>query len=63
MNSRKLFVFKHENKMCTAAPAHKLFDLVNIERADGSNGPALSFKDYFVNVGQVPKGVIWEEKL
>lgn len=62
MSSRKLFVFKHENKMGNA-PAHKLFDLINIKRAEGSNGPARSFKDYSVNVGQVPKGVILEEKL
>ena len=62
MSSRKLFVFKHENKMGNA-PAHKLFDLISIERAEGSNGAARSFKDYSVSVGQVPKGVILEEKL
>lgn len=62
MSSRKLFVFKHENKMGNA-PAHKLFDLIDISRAEGSNGPARSFRDYSVSVGQVPKGVTLEEKL
>jgi CRISPR-associated protein Csd2 len=62
MSSRKLFVFKHDNKMGNA-PAHKLFDLIKIERAEGSNGPARSFKDYSVSVGTVPKGVTLEEKL
>jgi CRISPR-associated protein Csd2 len=55
MSSRKLFVFKHENKMGNA-PAHKLFDLIDIQRAEGSTGPARSFKDYTVTVGDVPKG-------
>jgi CRISPR-associated protein Csd2 len=62
MSSRKLFVFKHENKMGNA-PAHKLFDLINITRVEGSNGPARSFKDYAVSVGKAPNGVILEEKL
>lgn len=62
MSSRKLFVFRHENKMGNA-PAHKLFDLIDIKRAEGSNGPARSFRDYSVSVGEVPKGVTMEEKL
>lgn len=62
MSSRKLFVFKHDNKMGNA-PAHKLFDLVNIERSAGSNGPARSYKDYTVSVGAVPTGVTLEERL
>jgi CRISPR-associated protein Csd2 len=62
MSSRKLFVFKHDNKMGNA-PAHQLFDLINIERSAGSNGPARSFKDYTVSVGAVPTGVTLEEKL
>ena len=62
MSSRKLFVFKHDNKMGNA-PAHKLFDLISIERAEGSNGPARSFKDYSVSIGQAPKGVTVDEKL
>ena len=62
MSSRKLFVFKHDKKMGNA-PAHKLFDLIKIERTEGAKGPARSFKDYAVSVGQVPDGVILEEKL
>ncbi|EKD37966.1 MAG: CRISPR-associated Csd2 family protein [uncultured bacterium] len=62
MSSRKLFVFKHDNKMGNA-PAHQLFDLIKIERSAGSNGPARSFKDYAVTVGAIPTGVTLEEKL
>ena len=62
MSSRKLFVFKHENKMGNA-PAHKLFDLIDIQRAEGSTGPARSFKDYSVTVGDVPQGVELDIKL
>ena len=56
MSSRKLIIFKHENKLGNA-PAHKLFDLVQVRRAAGSAGPARSFADYTVTVGQAPAGV------
>lgn len=62
MSSRKLYVFKHDNKMGNA-PAHQLFDLISIARSAGSNGPARSFKDYTVSIGAVPTGVTLEEKL
>ena len=62
MSSRGLVVFKHESKMGNA-PAHKLFDLVEIKRADGSQGPARSFKDYSVTIGKAPTGVEIIEKL
>ena len=62
MSSRKLIVFKHENKLGNA-PAHKLFELVRVERAEGSAGPARSFADYSVTVGQAPSGVGIIEKL
>ncbi len=62
MSSRKLFVFKHENRMGNA-PASKLFDLIDIHRAQGSTGPARSFTDYEVSVGDVPPGVELEIKL
>jgi CRISPR-associated protein Csd2 len=62
MSSRKLFVFKHENKMGNA-PAHKLFDLIDIQRTEGSTVPARSFKDYAVHVGAAPDGVTLLEKL
>jgi CRISPR-associated protein Csd2 len=62
MSSRKLFVFKHDSKMGNA-PAHKLFDLIDIQRAEGSSGPARSFKDYTVTVSDVPNGVELDVKL
>lgn len=62
MSSQRLFVFKHRDKLGNA-PAHKLFDLINIERTEGSEGPARSFKDYIVTVGSAPDGVEIIEKL
>jgi CRISPR-associated protein Csd2 len=62
MSSRKLIVFKHENKLGNA-PAHKLFELVQVQRAEGSSGPARSFADYTVRIGQTPAGVEIIEKL
>ncbi len=62
MSSRKLYVFKHDNKLGNA-PAHKLFDLIDIKRAENSSGPARSFKDYSVSIGSVPSGVSLEEML
>ncbi len=56
MSSRKLFVFKHNEKFGNA-PAHFLFDLVDIQRTEESQGPARSFKDYSVTVGEMPSGV------
>lgn len=62
MSSRKLIVFKHENKMGNA-PAHSLFDLVQVKRAEGSAGPARSFNDFVVSIAQPPAGVTLEERL
>ncbi len=62
MSSRKLFVFKHSDKFGNA-PAHKLFDLVDIRRAEGSQGPARSFNDYSVSISAAPTGVEIIEKL
>ena len=62
MSSQKLFIFKHRDKLGNA-PAHKLFDLVEIKRKAGSEGPARSFKDYTVTVGTAPDGVEIIEKL
>jgi CRISPR-associated protein Csd2 len=56
MSSRKLFVFKHKDKLGNA-PAHKLFDLINIKRKEGSQGPARAFTDYDITVGTTPAGV------
>lgn len=56
MSSQKLYVFKHKEKLGNA-PAYKLFDLIDIKRKEGSEGPARSFKDYKVTVGTAPEGV------
>lgn len=56
MSSQKLYVFKHKDKLGNA-PAHKLFELVDIKRKEGSQGPARSFTDYQVTVGSAPAGV------
>jgi CRISPR-associated protein Csd2 len=62
MSSQKLFVFKHKDKLGNA-PAHKLFDLIDIQRNDRTEGPARSFKDYKVTVGEAPEGVEIIERL
>jgi CRISPR-associated protein Csd2 len=65
MSARKLVVFKHDNPMGDA-PAHKLFDLVTIERVSGDNDtPARNFRDYQVSIDSesLPQGVTFEEKL
>ena len=62
MSSQKLFVFKHQDKLGNA-PAHKLFDLIDIKRNERSEGPARSFKDYTVSVGKAPEGVEIIERL
>ncbi len=59
MSARKLIVFKHENAMGNA-PAHKLFELVKVDRVAGiSDTPARHFADYKVTVDtqSVPAGV------
>lgn len=58
MASRKLVVFKHDSAL-GAAPAHTLFDLVDVQRAEDAEGPARAFSDYTVTVNQanVPSGV------
>lgn len=49
MTTRGLYVFKHDSELGNA-PAHKLFDLIQIKRSNGSNGPPRSFSDYSVTV-------------
>ena len=61
MSSQRLFVFQHRNKLGNA-PAHKLFNLIEIKRNDRTEGPARSFKDYDVAVGQAPEGITIIEK-
>lgn len=57
MNARGLYVFEHDNKLGNA-PAHKLFDLIDIEVKDNSK-PIRAFSDYSVQVNEsgLPDGV------
>ncbi len=63
MNARKLIVFKHDT-MLGNAPAHKLFDLVQVVRKDDGL-PARNFNQYDVRIdsAQLPSGVELMEKL
>lgn len=62
MASRKLIVFKHDTALGNA-PAHKLFELVKIERTgktkEEKEKPARAFTDYTVTIDKpgVPDGV------
>ncbi|MDR1043730.1 MAG: type I-C CRISPR-associated protein Cas7/Csd2 [Candidatus Adiutrix sp.] len=47
MASRKLFVFRHNDKL-GSAHAHKLFDLVTVKKT--ADGPARVFSDYQIEV-------------
>jgi CRISPR-associated protein Csd2 len=63
MNARKLVVFKHESALGNA-PAHKLFELINVERVGDASKPARKYADYKVEVNkQMPLGVSVEERL
>jgi CRISPR-associated protein Csd2 len=63
MNARKLVVFQHESKL-GKHPAHKLFERVQVSRANDSDRPARSFADYVVAIDKSPiEGVRVDEKL
>lgn len=64
MAVQSLIVFKHDSEL-GCAPAHKLFDLVNVSRKEGEDGPARSFKDYKVSIDKdhLPAGVTCIEML
>lgn len=64
MNARRLIIFKHGSKLGNA-PAHKLFDLVKVERATDSDKPPRSFSDYTITIDQanIPQGVTLEQRL
>lgn len=47
MTTRGLYVFKHDSELGNA-PAHKLFDLIQIGRANGKDGPPRSYDDYSI---------------
>ena len=58
MATRKLIVFKHESELGNA-PAHKLFELVQIKRKTDPEKPAREFYDYEVLIDRdnLPSGV------
>jgi CRISPR-associated protein Csd2 len=60
MTARKLIVFKHATNL-GSAPAHKLFELVTVERIAPDGQPIRQFTDYAVNVGNAPEGVEIQE--
>lgn len=63
MATRKLFVFKHNSELGNA-PAHKLFELIQVERKPEVNPPR-SFNDYVVDVDKanLPKDIELIERL
>ena len=64
MTTRKLVIFKHADKLGNA-PAHTLFDRINIARAGDVSAPPRKFSDYSVTVDKqnLPIGVELIEKL
>jgi CRISPR-associated protein Csd2 len=58
MSARKLIVFMHDTALGNA-PAHKLFDLVEVSRNDDPDLPPRSFKQYDVKIkrDEKPDGV------
>ena len=63
MNVRKLVVFEHESKL-GKHPAHKLFERVQVSRANDPGNPARNFADYKVTVDKnLIDGVRLDEKL
>ncbi|MEK4359793.1 type I-C CRISPR-associated protein Cas7/Csd2 [Paenibacillus sp. FSL M7-1455] len=61
MSAQKLIVFEHESKLGNA-PAHKLFNLVHIERKSEVE-VARSYADYVCSIGEAPQGVTIHELL
>ncbi|NLP25889.1 MAG: type I-C CRISPR-associated protein Cas7/Csd2 [Clostridiales bacterium] len=57
MSTRELFVFKHESELGNC-PAHKLFDLIKVEKKEGVIAPR-AYTDYVVTVDEnsIPKDV------
>ncbi len=58
MAVRELIVFRHDSEL-GSAPAHKLFDLVQVARRTADGFPARSYQDYTVTVDEaaLPQGV------
>lgn len=49
MTTRGLYIFKHDSELGNA-PAHKLFDLIQVKRSNGNDGPPRTFGDYSVTL-------------
>jgi len=64
MAARRLIVFKHDSRMGNV-PAHQLFDLVQVARANGDDRPPRAFSDYRIDFDKtkVPTGVAPEDKI
>jgi len=64
MTARKLIVFKHDSELGNAS-AHKLFDLVTVNRSGADGAPPRSFGDYEVTIDKenVPVGVTVNEMI
>jgi len=64
MAAQKLIVFKHDSELGNA-PAHKLFELVKVNRGDNDSKPARAFSDYQVTIDRsnLPDAVTLEEKI
>ena len=64
MTARKLFVFKHADKLGNA-PAHTLFERIAVARSGDKGAPPRKFTDYtvVVNLQNLPTGVELLEKL
>ena len=60
MAARKLVIFKHDSDLGNA-PAHKLFELVTVNKKAETNPPR-QFSDYEISVGNAPAGVTIIEK-
>ena len=60
----ELIVFKHDSELGNAS-AHKLFDLVTVNRSGDGSAPPRSFGDYEVTIdkGNVPAGVMVNEMI
>lgn len=62
MAARKLIVFKHDSAMGNA-PAHVLFDTVQVARANDTDGAPRGYADYSVSINRdaIPSGVTVQE--
>jgi CRISPR-associated protein Csd2 len=62
MATRGLYVFRHDSQLGNA-PAHRLFDLVKVEK--NTDAPARSFADYTVTLNEagIPNGVTLQKMI